>query len=188
MMKILSMEKYEMKFKLLCTALFILVLMVICCINADRFSIKRPFPDSVTVDMHFSVRDFKNDAPIENARVVIIDDGKVVGIAASDKLGNARKAITVKTDRKYINLKYYGTDNLLVRGSATVIVYCEGYLETIHYNVGVAIQSLYQPIYMKSVTYGGRNEPDEQLGNNHHLDTCQLAEKYSKYAGKKVEY
>lgn len=41
---------------------------------------------------------------------------------------------------------------------------------------------------MKPMVSGGRNEPDEQLGNNHHIETCILAEKYSRYAGKNVEY
>lgn len=56
------------------------------------------------------------------------------------------------------------------------------------YNAGVSKGSSFQPIYMKPMITGRRNEPDEHLGNSHHIENCILTEKYSKYAGKNVEY
>ncbi len=117
---------------------------------------------------------------------MIKDNGEVIGVAVSNEKGIVHKEITVPLDKRYLNREFESTED--IRGTITIISYKEGYRETILYNVGVSIGSSFQPIYMKSIVPGWRNEPDEQVGNNHHIETCILAEKYSKYAGKKVEY
>jgi hypothetical protein len=149
--------------------------------------VHKNIPATITVKMRFEINDYKNSKPIENVRIVIIrDDGEVVDVAVSNEKGLAEKEITVPLDKKYLTPGFGSTED--IRGTVTLIAYREGYLETILYNAGVSIGSSFQRIYMKPIIPGGRNEPEEQVGYSHHLETGVLAEKYSKFAGKKVEY
>ncbi|KNY25854.1 hypothetical protein [Pseudobacteroides cellulosolvens] len=149
--------------------------------------VHKNIPKSITVKMGFMTKNYQNDNPIGNVRIVMIkDDGEVIGVAVSNEKGIVHKEITVPLDKRYLNLEFESTED--IRGTITLIAYKEGYRETILYNAGVSIGSSFQPIYMKTIVPGWRNEPEEQIGNNHHIETCILAEKYSKYAGKEVEY
>jgi hypothetical protein len=149
--------------------------------------IHKNIPDTVTIKMRFETNDYKNSKPIENVRVVIIrGDGEVAAVTVSNEKGLTEKVITVPLDKKYLTTGFGSTED--IRGTVTLIAYREGYRETILYNAGVSIGSSFQTIYMRPIIPGGRNEPEEQVGYSHHLETCLLAEKYSKYAGKKVEY
>lgn len=149
--------------------------------------VHKNIPDTVTVKMRFITKDYEDIEPIGNVRMVMIrDDGEVIDVAVSNEKGVAEKEITVPLDKKYLTLGFGSAED--IRGTITVIAYREGYRETILYNAGVSIGSSFQSIYMKPEIPGGRNEPDEQVGYSHHLETGILAEKYSKYAGKKVEY
>jgi hypothetical protein len=59
------------------------------------------------------------------------------------------------------------------------IAFKEGYRQTVLFEVPISEATPAQPFLMEPIVAGERNEPDVQLGNNHHLEIFSLVEKYA---------
>ena len=86
--------------------------------------------------------------------------------------------ITVPIDNKYLGKS---TSTLKPRGTVTAIAFKEGYRQTVLFEVPISEASAAQPFYMEAMVPGERNEPEVQLGNNHHLEIISLVDKYAAY-------
>lgn len=137
--------------------------------------------NTVTANVSFSVMDSKSK-PIQGVKILIINgDGEVIDSITSDENGKAVKKLTVPIDKRYI---WADPNDLGTRGTVTVIAFKEGYRETVLFEVPVSAGSAGQPFYLNPIIPGKRNEPDVQLGNNHHLEILSLVDKYAQYLKK----
>jgi len=134
--------------------------------------------DTVTAKVSFTVMDSKLQ-PIQGVKILIINgDGEVIDSITSDDKGKAEKKLTVPIDKRYF---WADPNDIGTRGTVTVIAFKEGYRETVLFEVPVSEGDTIQPFYIKPIIPGERNEPDVQLGNNHHLEILSLVDKYAQY-------
>ena len=116
----------------------------------------------------------KPASPLPGVSILLIGtDGKVIDKLVTNEQGEVQKDITVPIDQKYLN---DSPGALPPRGTVTAIAFKEGYRQTVLYEV--PIDGTAQPFVMEPIVAGERNEPDVQLGNNHHLAVLSLVEKY----------
>lgn len=137
--------------------------------------------NTVTANVSFTVMGPKLK-PIQGVKIPIINrDGEVIGSITSDEKGKAEKKLTVLIDKRYF---WADPNDLGARGTVTVIAFKDGYRQTVLFEVPVSEGDTIQPFYMKPIIPGERNEPDVQLGNNHHLEILSLVDKYAQYLKK----
>lgn len=137
--------------------------------------------NTATANVSFTAMDSKLQ-PIQGVKILIINgDGEVIDSITSDENGKAEKKLSVPIDKKYF---WADPNDLGTRGTVTVIAFKEGYRETVLFEAPVSPASAGQPLYMNAIIPGERNEPDVQLGNNHHLEILSLVDKYAQYLKK----
>jgi hypothetical protein len=130
----------------------------------------------VSSTIHFKVVNPDSKQEVEGARLKIINsDGMAIDTIITDKGGQAKTTITVSLDKKYFNQH---NTYPIEKGTVAVIVYKEGYRETVLFEVPVTPNENYQVIPMYLVVSGQRNEPFVQLADIHHLTILDLVEKY----------
>ncbi|HBC93307.1 MAG TPA: hypothetical protein DCZ10_10540 [Pelotomaculum sp.] len=113
-------------------------------------------------------------SPLPGVSILLIGtDGKVIDKLITNEQGEVQKDITVPIDHKYLD---ESPGALPPRGTVTAIAFKEGYRQKVLYEV--PIDSTAQPFLMEPIVEGERNEPDVQLGNNHHLEIISLVRKY----------
>ncbi|AFM41060.1 hypothetical protein Desaci_2089 [Desulfosporosinus acidiphilus SJ4] len=137
--------------------------------------------NTITAKVSFNVMDSKLQ-PIQGVKIMIINgEGEVIDSITSDDKGKAEKKLTVPIDKRYF---WADPNDLGTRGTVTAIAFKEGYRETVLFEVPVSEGDTVQPFYMSPIIPGERNEPDVQLGNNHHLEILSLVDKYAQYLKK----
>jgi len=170
------------KLKTFFLSVFALLLILAGCSNSDKAS------SSETVTANVLFRSFEENPqgkpgisaasrPLPGVCILLIgSDGKVIDKLITNEQGEAQKNITVPIDNKYLEK---ATNTLKTRGTVTAIAFKDGYRQTVLFETPVSEASAAQPFYMKAIVPGGRNEPEVQLGNNHHLEIISLVERYS---------
>jgi len=137
----------------------------------------------VEYSIAFVAFDKNSGEKLESVELVVINmDGKVIDTLKTDNKGRVEKKIATPLDKRYFVSNSYEP---IKRGTVTVIAYKKGYCETVLFEVPISINSAYQPLSMYPVIPGERNEPIEQIGDNHHLEIISLVEKYKQYINTK---
>ncbi|HWQ43758.1 MAG TPA: hypothetical protein VN456_17235 [Desulfosporosinus sp.] len=171
-----------MKLKSLLLSFFAIILILTGCtktLNETSNKEKSVTPETVTDTTDFRVFADNSSAskpasPLPGVSILIIgQDGKVIDKLVTNEQGNAHKDITVPMDHKYLN---ESPGALPPRGTVTAIAFKEGYRQKVLFEV--PIDGTAQPFPMEPIVAGERNEPDVQLGSNHHLEIISLVEKY----------
>lgn len=158
----------------------ILIFLISGCIDPNILTNKNEPSSLKTVTVDVTFRSFvKENTPIPDVTILVIrSDGKVVNKLVTNSNGEASKNITVPIDNRYP-----GNAALEKRGTVTVIAFKNGYKDTVLFEVPISKNDPIQGFYLKPLDPGfARNEPDVQLGNNHHLQILSLVEKYAPYA------
>ena len=114
--------------------------------------------------------------PISGVAILVIGtEGEVIEKLITNGQGEAKKSITIPIDKQFL------IGDMNPRGTVTVIAFKEGYRETVLFEVSISNAGTAQPVNMYPIVPGGRNEPNVELGNNHHLEILSLVDKYTKY-------
>lgn len=115
--------------------------------------------------------------PLEGVSIVLIGrNGEVLDVLTSNGQGIAEKQLELPLDPRFVFSKDHGLETL--PDNLIAIAYKQGYRETVLFHAYSDV------FYMYRIRPEYRNEPQEQLGNIHHLQVCALVEKYSRYAPK----
>ncbi|SPF35758.1 conserved hypothetical protein [Candidatus Desulfosporosinus infrequens] len=142
-------------------------------------------PDTVTDNVVFSVSTplpsgqpgETPGVPLPGVTILVIgEDGKVISKLITNDQGEVQKDITAPVDPKYPETSSYYTS--MPRGTVTVIAFKDGYRPVVLYEVPVSKASAAQSFVMMPNVDGDRNEPDVQVGNNHHMEVLGLVDKY----------
>lgn len=178
-------ENY-MKLRLLLLSFFTISLILAGCtdkLNEETNKENTSMPETITANIQFRVsvnnsQDvLNNSSPLPGVAILLIGtDGKVIDKLVTNKQGEAQKDIAVFIDHKYLD-EHPGAPK--PRGTVTAIAFKEGYRQAVLFEVPVSEASAAQPFSMEPIVDGERNEPDVQLGNNHHLEIISLVEKYA---------
>ncbi|OPY57184.1 MAG: hypothetical protein A4E55_01788 [Pelotomaculum sp. PtaU1.Bin035] len=137
-----------------------------------------PKTETVTTNVMFrSITPSPPYTPISGVTILVIGtEGEVIEKLITNGQGEAQKSITIPIDKQFpIGDKY-----LNPRGTVTVIAFKEGYRETVLFEVGISDADSTQPVNMYLIVPGERNEPNVELGINHHLEISSLVDKYAK--------
>lgn len=178
-----------MKLRLLLLSFLAISLILAGCTDKLKEGINKEntsMPETVTANIQFRVSannsqgvssTLNPSSPLPGVAMLLIGtDGKVIDRLVTNKQGEAEKDITVPIDHKYLD-EHPGAPK--PRGTVTAIAFKEGYRQTVLFEVPISGASAAQPFSMKPIVAGERNEPDVQLGNNHHLEIISLVEKYA---------
>lgn len=171
-----------MKLKFLLLSIFAIILILTGCTKTvDETSNKENSVISETVTANIDFRVSANNSiiskpasPLSGVSILLIGtDGKIIDKLVTNEQGEVQKDITVPIDHKYFD---ESPGALPPRGTVTAIAFKEGYRQKVLYEV--PIDGTAQPFLMEPIVDGERNEPNVQLGNNHHLEIISLVKKY----------
>lgn len=171
-----------MKLKSLSVSICAIILILTGCIRiVDETSNKENpvISETVTANIDFRVSAdnsviSKPSSPLPDVSILLIGtDGRIIDKLVTNEQGEVQKDITVLIDLRYLD---ESPGALPPRGTITAIAFKEGYRQKVLYEV--PIDGTAQPFLMEPVVEGERNEPDVQLGNNHHLEIISLVKKY----------
>lgn len=172
-----------MKLKYIILIIFVIIIILTGCTKSVNQTSNKEIsttPETVTNSIDFRAFTHKSlppgepAAPLPGVSILLIGtDGKVIDRLTTNEQGDAQKDITIPIDHKYL-IESPGA--LPPRGTVTAIAFKEGYRQTVLFEVPV--DSSAQPFVMEPIVSGERNEPDVQLGNNHHLEILSLVQKY----------
>lgn len=138
-------------------------------------------PEKVTVNIDFKVsannsKTSKPASPLSGVSILLIaTDGQVIDKLVTNEQGEAQKDITVVVDHKYPDKP---SNMTAPRGTVTAIAFKEGYRQKVLFEVPISKERSAQSFLMEPIITSERNEPDVQLGDNHHLEIISLVEKY----------
>ena len=171
-----------MKLKFLLLSLAIILILTGCTKTFNETSNKESSvtPETVTYNIDFRVSannsSTSNPAPpLPGVSILLIgSDGKIIDKLVTNEQGKVQKDITVPVDHKYPDKP---SNSSPPRGTVTAIAFKEGYRPKVLFEVPISVSST-EPFLMEPIVAGERNEPDAQLGNNHHLEIVSLVEKY----------
>lgn len=173
-----------MKRKVLFFCLFLILVFFLegCNKTKNQGADKDVSPKTATVTTNVIFRSITPSplhTPISGVTILVVGtEGEVIEKLVTNGQGEVQKSITIPIDKQFLV-----EDTILPpRGTVTVIAFKEGYRETVLFETGISDGNSTQPVSMYPIVPGERNEPNVELGNNHHLEILSLVDKYAKFS------